>query len=130
MLSSQICALRWGRVSHLLSYPIAHSATRAEMSDFTQIASQPGHILSRSETSPSGQSVVAWRLGYAEVFLRIGSAQLSYFFIGDVTLDEHMHLAVSAHQSGINLVAPIDAQCLIERPLARINRNRPSAHGG
>jgi len=78
----------------------------------------------------SGQSVVAWRLGYAEVFLRIGSAQLSYFFIGDVTLDEHMHLAVSAHQSGINLVTPIDAQCLIERPLARINRNRPSAHGG
>jgi hypothetical protein len=87
-------------VSHLLSYPIAHSATRAEMSDFTQIASPPGHILSRSETLPSGQSVVAWRLEYAEVFLRIGSAQLSYFFIGDVTLDEHMHLAVSAHQSG------------------------------
>ena len=46
-----IVTLRWGRVSHLLSYPIAHSATRAEMSDFTQIASQPGHILSRSETS-------------------------------------------------------------------------------
>ena len=42
--------LRWGRVSHLLSYPIAHSATRAEMSDFTQIASQPGRRLSRSET--------------------------------------------------------------------------------
>ena len=62
--------------------------------------------------------------------LRIGSAQLGYFFAGDITLDEHMHLAVSAHQSGINLVAPIDAQCLIERTLARINRNRPSAHGG
>lgn len=65
-----------------------------------------------------------------DFLLRIGSAQLGYFFVSHITLDEHMHLAVAAHQSDINLVAPIDAQCLVERTLARINRNRPTAHRG
>ena len=64
------------------------------------------------------------------VLLRIGRAQLGHFFRGHIPCNQHIHLAIAAHQRGINVIAPIDAQRHVERALARINRNGPPAHRG
>ena len=63
-------------------------------------------------------------------FLRIGRAQTGNFILSHITLDERMHLAAAAHQSGVNLIAPINAQRPVECTLARINRNCSPTHRG